>query len=605
MLKKLLLPTILLVLIWGFWYSPDFKTIAAGVAIFLFGMTYLEDGFKVFAGGALEKFLKQSTNKLYKSMSFGFVTTTMVQSSSLVSLLTISFLSAGFIGLYQGIGIVLGANIGTTTGAWLMALFGLKIKLSVYAMPLIVFGFILGAQSKQSYRGLGYIMSGIGFLFLGIHYMKEGFEVISASIDFASFTYEGYLGIFIFAAIGIGATVVMQSSHATIILTLAALLAHQITYESALGLVLGANVGTTITAILGAIGSTSEAKKLAAAHFLTKFSFVLVLLVFIYPLIDLINWIAPKIFIGENDWTLKVALFDSVINIFGVLIVLPFIGILIKFLNKIFPQEVDKLNIESKPKYVNKAALETSQTILEVLVKETKNLYDKSCYVMCLGLHLDKEEVLRSKNLYDLVRKQKPKERIRLGLIYSKRIKPIYSAILDFATVAKLNLEEEDSDKVYRLKLANRKLVEAVKSVRELQRNIIKYSNSKNPYVSVEYDNMRFQIANMLKDIYQLDTMRDDQDKVYKQLKLIKKRLSEYTNSTNIVLDKLIREHLIDSDMTSSLINDTHYTKTILKNLFEMAGIMAIDVNSPLFGIESKLKLEKIDIEQLEKSMDI
>ncbi|MFQ5518764.1 MAG: Na/Pi symporter, partial [Mariprofundus sp.] len=129
-LRQILLPTILLVLAYGFWLSPNFKEISAGVAIFLFGMLALEEGFKAFTGGILEKLLKRTTNRLWKSISFGIVTTTIMQSSSLVSVIAISFLGAGLIGLAQGIGIVFGANLGTTTGAWLVAGFGLKVKIS-------------------------------------------------------------------------------------------------------------------------------------------------------------------------------------------------------------------------------------------------------------------------------------------------------------------------------------------------------------------------------------------------------------------------------------------------------------------------------------------
>ncbi|NOQ80566.1 MAG: Na/Pi cotransporter family protein, partial [Gammaproteobacteria bacterium] len=137
MIRKIFLPTILFVLAYGFWVSPDFKEISSGVAIFLFGMLFLEEGFKAFTGGLLEKLLQKTTNKLWKSVSFGVVSTTLMQSSSLVSVITISFLSAGLISLAAGIGIIFGANLGTTTGAWLIAGFGLKVKISAYAMPML------------------------------------------------------------------------------------------------------------------------------------------------------------------------------------------------------------------------------------------------------------------------------------------------------------------------------------------------------------------------------------------------------------------------------------------------------------------------------------
>ncbi len=202
MLRKALLPSIFLLLAYGFWISPDFKAISSGVAVFLFGMLSLEEGFRAFSGGVLEKVLKRSTDKLWKSLCFGIATTTLMQSSSLVSVISISFMSAGILGLYEGIGIIFGANLGTTTGAWLVAGFGLKVKLSAYAMPMLVFGVILLFQKSSQLKGFGYILTGLGFLFLGIHYMKEGFDTFKDSFDLAAYAVPGYPGLFLYALIG-------------------------------------------------------------------------------------------------------------------------------------------------------------------------------------------------------------------------------------------------------------------------------------------------------------------------------------------------------------------------------------------------------------------
>ena len=266
MLRKIILPSIFVVLGLGFWISPDFKIIAAGVAIFLFGMLSLESGFKLFTGGTLEKILAKATDKRWKSLTFGIVSTSIMQSSSLVSVITISFLSAGLIGLYQGVGIIFGANLGTTTGAWLIAGFGLKVKISAYAMPILVFGTLLIFQNSKTLKGIGYVLAGLGFLFLGIHYMKEGFETFKDTLDLTQFAVSGLKGLLIYTLIGIAATVIMQSSHATLVLTITALASGQIGYENALALAIGANVGTTITAIIGSFSSNEQGKRLAVAH---------------------------------------------------------------------------------------------------------------------------------------------------------------------------------------------------------------------------------------------------------------------------------------------------------------------------------------------------
>src|SRR5210317_271724 len=215
MLGRIALPSIFLILSYGFWASSSFKDLAAGVALFLFGMLCMEQGFKVFSGGTIQRVLSASTDRLWKSLAFGVVSTTLMQSSSLVSVITISFLSAELIGLRQGIGIIFGANIGTTTGAWIVAGFGLKVKLSAYALPILVFGVLFLMQTSKKLKGIGWILVGIGFLFLGIHYMKEGFADYSQHIDLTQYAISGIAGLLVFTLIGIVATVVMQSSQAT------------------------------------------------------------------------------------------------------------------------------------------------------------------------------------------------------------------------------------------------------------------------------------------------------------------------------------------------------------------------------------------------------
>jgi len=159
-MKKVFLVVMIALLSYAFMQSKNLLSISAGVAIFLFGMLSLEEGFRFFAGGMLEKFLKKLTNHISKSILFGAVTTTLMQSSGLVSVIAISFISAGLIGVAQGIGIVLGGNIGTTTGAWLIAGFGLKISIATYAMPMLVFGILFIFQNSRKLKGFGYILVG-------------------------------------------------------------------------------------------------------------------------------------------------------------------------------------------------------------------------------------------------------------------------------------------------------------------------------------------------------------------------------------------------------------------------------------------------------------
>ena len=385
MFRRIILPVIFILLIYGFWISPDFKQISAGVAIFLFGMLFLEEGFRAFTGGLLEKLLNATTDRMWKSVAFGVVATTIMQSSSLVSVITISFLSAELIALASGIGIIFGANIGTTTGAWLIAGLGLKVKISAYAMPMLVFGIVLVFQSNRSLKGAGYILAGLGFLFLGIHNMKEGFEAFRSTIDLTQFAMPGYLGLFAFAGIGVFATVVMQSSHATLVLIITALAAQQVTYENALALAIGANVGTTITAIIGSMSSNYQGKRLAAGHLIFNMITGAIAIAAINQLVWAVDATAMAVGIRDDDYTLKLAVFHSIFNVIGVVVLLPFVMRLVVFLERMIPAPtVDII----EPKYLMDSVIDFPETLLEAVRKETVHLYDNAFEIIAHGINL-------------------------------------------------------------------------------------------------------------------------------------------------------------------------------------------------------------------------
>jgi|TARA_B100001964_G_scaffold244138_1_gene324399 phosphate:Na+ symporter len=492
MLRKTLLPTILTILAYGFWVNPDFKEIAAGVAIFLFGMLSLEQGFRSFTGGVLEKILRYSTDKLWKSITFGVVSTTIMQSSSLVSVITISFLSAGLIGLAAGVGIIFGANLGTTTGAWLVAGFGLKVKISAYAMPMLVFGVILIFQNSKPLKGLGYILGGLGFLFLGIHHMKEGFEAFKSTIDLTQFSVGGYPGLFIFAAIGMFATVVMQSSHATLVLIITALAAQQISYENALALAIGANIGTTITAIIGAMSANEQGRRLAGAHLIFNLVTGLIAIVFIQQFILAVNWVSVATGIGAEDYTLKLAVFHTLFNLVGVVVMIPFLNLLVDFLEGfIVAKQIDKVD----PKFLNAASVDFPDTAVEAVRNETLHVYDNTCELILNGISLYQGDIGSGQSLEEVVEERNRVLDIDIDVEYENNIKGLYSAIISFISQTSFSWEEEQSGTLHWLRAANQKLVAALKDVKHLRKNMIQHLASPNPHIRQEYNLIRIQIA--------------------------------------------------------------------------------------------------------------
>lgn len=580
MIRRLFFLLFLVVLAIVLFFNPNFKTIASGVAILLFGMIMLEEGFRVFTKGPLQNILKKATNKLYKSITAGAFVTALIQSSSLVSVITISFISAGLISLSGGLGLIFGANIGTTATAWLVAGFGLKVKISALAMPMLVFGIIFSFQKKVSFKGIGNVLAGLGFFFLGIHYMKEGFDVFKEYIDLTEYAVSGYLGVLIYTGIGIIITTILQSSSATLALILTALSAGQVEYENTLALAIGANVGTTITAVLGSLSSNVAGKRLAGAHLIFNMVTGLVAVALIFPLASLVNYLSVIFGIASTNFTLKLALFHTIFNVLGVVLMIPFIKKMERVLLKVFKEKMDK-DID-EPKYLNEAILEFSATAISSLIKESKYLYKNAMFeIVAHALNIHREDIKSDKKIKKIIKKSTEDMHIDVENLYYKKVKTIYGEIIKYATTAqnKLDLTKEQNNTITDIKIANRKMVEIIRDVRELNKNVTLALSTDNKNLIGVYDSFRKKLTKVLRVIYLFRT-EDDTDKYAEKLTQLKKQAKVNIRLSNKSIDRLIRKDLISVEMASSLFNDYSNVNDMIKKLIEVAELLYDDRDS-------------------------
>ncbi|MCB0382464.1 MAG: Na/Pi cotransporter family protein, partial [Psychroserpens sp.] len=516
MIRKILFALLLLLLAIVLYFSPNFKTIAAGVAILLFGMMLLEEGFKAFTKGPLQNIIKKTTDKLYKSISAGALVTAVIQSSSLVSVIAISFISAGLISLSGGIGLIFGANIGTTATAWLIAGFGLKIEIAALAMPMLIFGFIFSFQKKPSIKGLGNVLAGLGFFFLGIHYMKEGFDVFKEYIDLSQYAVSGFLGILIYTVLGIIITTILQSSSATLALILTALSAGQIEYENALALAIGANVGTTITAVLGSLGTNIAGRRLAGAHFIFNITTGVVAAILIVPLGMLVNLLADWFHISETNFTLKLALFHTIFNFLGMLIMLPFIKKMEAFLNK-FIKESKSKKVDA-PIFLNPQVLKFPQTTISALINESKHLYKNSVFeIIAHAINIHKKDILSKEKLRVIIEKSNKNFETDVDKLYRYKVKSIYGEIIKYASTAQstLILNDTQNKDLTDIKIANRKMVEIVKNSSELNRNINGMLQIDNIHLKNEYNGFRKKLIKVLRILFLFRTEEHENSEKY------------------------------------------------------------------------------------------
>lgn len=584
MFRNLSFFAIVILLLAVFILYPQAEEISAGIALLLFGMVILEEGFKVFAKGSLQKIIKKATNKLSKSIGIGALVTALMQSSSLVSVITISFISAGLITLSAGIGIIFGANIGTTSTAWLVAVFGLKIKVSAFAMPMLVFGVLFTFQRKKWQKGLGNILLGLGLFFLGIHYMKEGFEVFNQYLDLSRFAVSGFKGVFIYALLGIVITAILQSSSATLALILTALAANQVSYENALALAVGSNVGTTITAVIGSIGANIAGKRLAAAHLIFNFITGILALLLIFPLARFVDFLSDAVGIATTDYTLKLAVFHTVFNVFGVLIMLPFLNKLTFWLTKFITSTNDK-DID-QPKFLNENVIKVPETMLSSIVKETKHLFENALFeIVTHAINVHRTDILSGLKPKHIIAKSTREITIDVSKSYYDKVKTIYSKIITYATTAQANLDLSNAQhhKLGEIKTANRKMVEIIKTLLDLRPNITSSLHTENEHIKKEYNKFRRKIIRVWRLLLVLQKDRENlNEENHQKLQKLKAKAKESSKISSGSIDNLIRNQLITPEEAASLINDYGNVNDIIKKLIEIAEILYLSEDNLL-----------------------
>ena len=572
MLKSAAIPFFLILLGYVVVADENFTVILSGIAIFIIGMFFMQDGFKQLSGGILEKLLEKFTSNTLYAIATGFLSTSVVQSSTIITLIVVSFLSAELLTLVQAVGIVFGSNIGSTTTAWIVSSLGVDVKISTYAFPMLVFGVVLRFFKSNGVKGTGNVLLGLGFIFFGISYMKDGFDIMKNSIDLASYAMEGYLGIIVYILIGILITVVIQSSAATLAIVITALNADSITYVNAIALAIGANVGTTLTTILASFASNENGKRVALIHFLFNLISATFITILIYQFIDLTDFIAPFLGVSDNNYGMKLALFHTIFSVTGVILLTPAISLLVKLSEKLIQKKVSSA---SKPKYLNQSVLSNPDASLAALRKEIINLYENCQKAMLHALNIHTTGLTR-----ETLKVQLSKELTIIDTdideIYQKNLKSLYSEIIKFSSFAQENMFDFQHKKTDELKRAAVLLVEVLRDTRDIQRNVNFYLKSKNEYIKEEYNILRKELAEMLIDINTLALLENDSEQLT-QLELIKTELVHNDLASSEELDALIREDKIKATMATSYMNDSATGYSIQKKLVKVANILFLN----------------------------
>ena len=344
----------------------DFLRLIGSLALFLYGMKIMSEGLQKFAGDSLRRILTAMTTNRVTGVLTGVLITALIQSSSATTVMVVSFVNAGLLTLTQSIGVIMGANIGTTVTAWLIYALGFKVDIAAFALPLLAFALPLFFSGKSSRKSIGEFVFGFAFLFMGLQSLKANAPDLGANPEMLAFvqnyTDMGFFSIILFLFIGAILTMIVQASAATMAITLIMCANGWIDYHLGVALVLGENIGTTITANLAALTGNTQARRAALAHLVFNVFGVMWVLVLFYPFTNAVSWFVTHVMKVSDPAvavSFKLAAFHTAFNISNTFIMIWFVSLIEKTVCTLIKPKVE--DEEYRLRYITGGMLSTAE----------------------------------------------------------------------------------------------------------------------------------------------------------------------------------------------------------------------------------------------------
>ena len=345
----------------------DFLRLIGSLGLFLYGMKIMSEGLQKFAGDSLRRILTAMTTNRVTGVLTGVLITALIQSSSATTVMVVSFVNAGLLTLTQSIGVIMGANIGTTVTAWLISALGFKVDIAAFSLPLLAFGIPLLFSGKSSRKSVGEFIFGFSFLVMGLQALKANAPDLGANPEMLAFVQNyadmGFFSIILFLFIGAILTMIVQASAATMAITLIMCANGWIDYQLGVALVLGENIGTTITANLAALTGNTQARRAALAHLAFNIFGVIWVLILFYPFTNAVSWFVTNVMrISDPSVAVsfKLAAFHTAFNISNTFVMIWFVGLIEKTVCFLIKGKKDE-DEEYRLRYITGGMLSTAE----------------------------------------------------------------------------------------------------------------------------------------------------------------------------------------------------------------------------------------------------
>ncbi|MBQ0073968.1 MAG: Na/Pi cotransporter family protein [Prevotella sp.] len=318
------------------------------LGLFLFGMKTMSEGLEKFAGDRLRSILAAMTKNRFMGVLTGIIVTALIQSSSATTVMVVSFVNAGLMNLAQAIGVIMGANVGTTVTAWIISAIGFKVNIAAMALPLLAFGIPMIFSSKSKSKSIGEFIFGFAFLFMGLSFLQKAATDLDigsmVAMMLAGLSDGGFFTILLFVLVGALVTMLVQASAATMAITLMLFDMHIPGFglEQAAALAMGQNIGTTITAVMASMTAGTQARRAALAHMFFNVFGVVVVLIMFYPFCDAVSWFVEDVMLAGNNDLFKLSMFHTAFNIFNTLLLIGFVRQIERIVCNVLPLNEDQ-----------------------------------------------------------------------------------------------------------------------------------------------------------------------------------------------------------------------------------------------------------------------
>jgi len=510
----------------------------SGIGIFLFGLDQLEQALKTLSSRSLKLLLRKHTQNPIKAIAGGTIATAILQSSSVVGLMTLAFVGAGILDMRNALGIILGSNLGTTFTGWVVATLGFKLNLASFYLPLVGLG-CLGLVSISASRKAHHIsrlILGLGLLLTGLVLMKESIDTFSKNFDVAVFREYGVL---VFFLVGVVFTAIIQSSSATMMITLSALNADIITLEAAAALVIGADLGTTGTVMLGAVKGIPTKRQVAGAHFLFNLVTDCLALVFLPLLIVVVRDMYQL-----SDPLFALVAFHSTFNIMGIVLFLPFLGRFSNFLEKLFKEDTSLVS-----RYIKNVPTDETEESLLAMESETKHLFSRVFSFNLRSFNVSPLEIKQHNGAFPFNHHDHNEDDDY------EQLKQLEGEIIAFAyAVQKGAIDIESAARIEQLLETVRDTTYAAKEIKDIRKNMENIQQSDNNYMYGIGQQLNKQARHFYTEISELFQPHNEAI-LLENYGSIKKEVAEYQKMITSSIYRVSSEQQLSDLELSTLLN--------------------------------------------------